>query len=46
MIPPLRPVLLRAGLWLAALLALALVFASYLRPELVVDLGNRFWSCF
>jgi len=46
MIRPLRPLLLRAGLWLAALLALALVFASYLRPELVVDLGNRFWSCF
>lgn len=41
-----RPVLLRIALWLIALLALALVFASYLRPELVVDLGNRFWSCF
>ncbi|MEX8517105.1 MAG: hypothetical protein AB3X44_01145 [Leptothrix sp. (in: b-proteobacteria)] len=41
-----RPSLLRVTLWLIALTALALVFASYLRPELVVDLGNRFWSCF
>ena len=38
--------LLRAGLWLGALTALGLVFASYLQPELVVDLGNRLWACF
>ena len=30
----------------AALLALALVFASYLRPDLVFDLANLVWSCF
>ncbi|PXW94716.1 hypothetical protein C7444_11231 [Sphaerotilus hippei] len=27
----------------AALLA---VFASYFQPGLIVDLGNRLWSCF
>jgi hypothetical protein len=26
--------------------ALGLVFASYLQPALIVDLGNRLWSCF
>jgi hypothetical protein len=30
----------------AAALALAAVFAAYLRPELAVDLANRLWSCF
>ena len=25
---------------------LALVFLSYLRPALIVDRGNRLWSCF
>ena len=35
--------------WLATLLAaavLAAVFLAYLAPEMVVDLGNRLWSCF
>ena len=32
--------------WLAAALALALVFAAYLSPHLVVDLANRVWACF
>jgi hypothetical protein len=27
-------------------LALAAVFAAYLRPELAVDLANRLWGCF
>ncbi|WP_310461159.1 hypothetical protein [Sphaerotilus sp.] len=26
--------------------ALGLVFAAYLQPGLIVDLGNRLWSCF
>ncbi len=33
-----------AGLLAAA--ALALVFAAYLSPHLVVDLANRVWACF
>jgi hypothetical protein len=32
--------------WAAALAALALVFAWYRSPHLVVDLANRAWSCF
>ena len=32
--------------WAAAALALATVFAAYLRPGLVVDLANRVWACF
>ena len=32
--------------WLAAGLVLALVFAAYLSPHLVVDLANRVWACF
>ncbi|NRT55931.1 hypothetical protein [Sphaerotilus uruguayifluvii] len=35
--------------WALRLLAagvLALVFMSYLRPSLIVELGNRLWSCF
>jgi hypothetical protein len=35
-----------AAAWLAAALALALVFAAYLSPHLVVDLANRVWACF
>ena len=30
----------------ASLLALALVFAAYLQPDLMLDLANRIWSCF
>ena len=39
---PVRQVLTGA----AAVAALALVFVSYLQPALIVDLGNRVWSCF
>jgi hypothetical protein len=42
---PRRRWLRRAGIALAAVV-LALVFASYLRPELMVDLGNRLAACF
>ena len=34
-------------LWRAAtLVALGLVFAWYLQPDLMLDLANRVWSCF
>jgi hypothetical protein len=33
--------------WRVAIaLALALVFAAYLNPHLMVDLANRVWACF
>ena len=32
--------------WTAAAAALALVFALYLNPHLVVDLATRVWACF
>ncbi|HEU4459395.1 MAG TPA: hypothetical protein VFR90_09760 [Methylibium sp.] len=41
-----RPALRRSLLWSAAALVLALVFASYLRPDVIVDLANRVWACF
>jgi hypothetical protein len=31
---------------IAAGLALGLVFAAYLQPDLMLDLANRIWSCF
>jgi hypothetical protein len=36
----------RAWPWAAAALALAAVFAAYLRPELALTLATRLWSCF
>ena len=34
-------------LWRAAsLVALALVFASYLQPDVMFELATRVWSCF
>ena len=37
----------RRALWHgAALLALAVVFAAYFSPHLLVDLANRVWACF
>lgn len=41
-----RPAWAHLLAWISALLVLALVFASYLQPALVVDLANRLWSCF
>jgi hypothetical protein len=32
--------------WAAALLALALVFAAYLRPAMVFSVASQLWSCF
>ncbi|MFM2052955.1 MAG: hypothetical protein RL456_992 [Pseudomonadota bacterium] len=36
----------RWGIRAAALAVLAAVFLSYLRPSMIVELGNRLWSCF
>ena len=36
----------RLLLWLLALLALALVFLLYARPDFMVDVSNLVWSCF
>lgn len=41
-----RRAVLRGSTWALTAVALGLVFATYLQPELVVDLGNRLWSCF
>jgi uncharacterized MnhB-related membrane protein len=30
----------------AAAIALALVFAAYLRPDVAMTLANQLWSCF
>jgi hypothetical protein len=40
-----RPRWVRAGVWGAALLALAAVFTAYLNPHLAVDIANRVWAC-
>ena len=36
----------RVVLWSAIAAVLALVFAWYLRPELVVTLATQLWNCF
>lgn len=36
----------RGAAWAASLLALLLVFAAYLQPDMVFELANRVWSCF
>jgi hypothetical protein len=36
----------RSVVWLAVALALLLVFAAYLRPDVVVTLANQLWNCF
>ena len=35
-----------AALRLAVLAALALTFAAYLHPDMVLDVATRVWSCF
>jgi hypothetical protein len=41
-----RPTVRHALVGAVAAAALGLVFAAYLQPALIVDLGNRLWSCF
>ena len=36
----------RLLMWTAVAAVLAAVFMAYLQPSMVVDLANRFWSCF
>ncbi len=36
----------RPLLWTAAAVALAAVFAAYLRPDMAVMLANQLWNCF
>ena len=38
--------LVRLALWASATLVLALVALAYLNPHLMLDLADRFWSCF
>lgn len=41
-VSPLR----RIAAWTSAAVVLALVFAAYLNPHLMVDLAARVWACF
>lgn len=41
-----RATRLRWLIWAITATVLALVFAAYLNPHLVVDLANRVWACF
>lgn len=36
----------RACAWLASAVALALVFAAYLRPDVMMTLALQVWNCF
>ena len=36
----------RALMWSASAAVLLLVFAAYLRPEIVMTLADQLWSCF
>lgn len=36
----------RVGIWIAAAALLALVFAWYLRPDVVMALATQVWNCF
>lgn len=36
----------RAAVWAAAMAALLATFALYQRPDFLVNLADRVWSCF
>ncbi len=36
----------RVAAWSVATLALLLVFAAYLQPDLAITLANQLWNCF
>ncbi|MGV3498627.1 MAG: hypothetical protein ACO1OR_07365 [Hydrogenophaga sp.] len=39
-------VLQRALTWAAAIAALLVTFALYQRPDFMIDMADRLWSCF
>jgi hypothetical protein len=41
-----RPDAKRIGAWAAALALLAVVFALYLQPDMMLALATQFWNCF
>jgi hypothetical protein len=41
-----KPRLLRAALWVAGVIVLALAFLAYLQPGFMFDLANRITMCF
>jgi hypothetical protein len=45
-VTPGMPTWQRLLAWAGVLIALGLVTLSYFQPEMIVDLSNRFWSCF
>jgi hypothetical protein len=36
----------KLAIWMVVAVALALVFAAYLRPDLALALANQIWNCF
>jgi len=36
----------RMAAWAGVAVALALVFAAYLRPDVAMTLANQLWNCF
>jgi hypothetical protein len=36
----------RVAIWVAVGIALLLVFAAYLNPEMAFTLANQLWNCF
>jgi hypothetical protein len=36
----------RTFAWAGVAIALSLVFAAYLRPDVAVTLANQLWNCF
>lgn len=41
---PLKP-FIKPLMWLLALVALALTFAAYWQPGVVLDVASRLWAC-
>ncbi|CAG1016576.1 hypothetical protein BURC_01403 [Burkholderiaceae bacterium] len=41
-----KPARVRVLAWAGAAVALLLVFAAYLRPDVAVTLANQIWNCF
>jgi len=41
-----KPGVVRVAIWAGVGIALVLVFAAYLRPEMAFALANQLWNCF